>query len=79
MKTLKENWVDALPVLFGIISIVLLIYILVWGISKVMPTGEELKQRKIDQIESIKMCVDNGLDSYQGGNGDWYCMPKNYK
>ena len=76
MKTLKEKWLDALPVIWGIISFIVLIYLVIWGFSKIMPTDEEVKQIQVNRVEQIKLCLDNNLDAYKVDNGDWYCKPK---
>lgn len=75
MKTLKEKWIDALPIIWGIISIVLLFYLIVWGVSRVIPTDEEIKQRQIRRVEEIRLCLDNNLHAYQAESGEWYCKP----
>ena len=76
MKTLKEKWIDALPILFGITLIILIMYLIVYGISKILPTNEEVRAGQIRNVESIKLCTDNNLDAYQVDGGDWYCKPK---
>jgi len=75
MKTLREKWIDALPIIWGIISVILLMYLIVFGISKMMPTNEERKFHQEDNVRAIKLCTDNGLKAYQGGDSYWYCKP----
>jgi hypothetical protein len=77
MKILKEKWLEALPVIWGFISILLLMYLIIWGFSKIIPTPEDVKNRQIRNVEAIKLCLDNGLSTYQSEAGDWYCKPKN--
>lgn len=79
MKTLKEKWLDALPIIWGFISVILLIYLIVWGFSKIIPTDEELAKEQDFRIQSIKKCVDNGLGAYNSGSGVWWCKPIDYK
>ena len=78
MKTLKERWIDALPILSGIILILLIMYLIIYGISRILPTDEEVRVQQIRNVESIKLCIDNDLDAYQDGGNNWYCEPKNY-
>ena len=76
MKTLKEKWINALPILFGITLIILIMYLIGYGISIMLPTNEEIRAGQIRRVESIKLCTDNNLDAYQTGGNDWYCKPK---
>ena len=76
MKTLKEKWIDALPILFGITLILLIMYLIIYGISRILPTNEEVIAEQIRNVKSIKLCTDNNLDAYQVDGSNWYCKPK---
>jgi len=76
MKTLKEKWIDALPILCGILLTLSIIYLIIYGISRILPTSEEVRARQIRNVESIKLCTDNNLDAYQVDGSNWYCKPK---
>ena len=55
MKTLKEKWTEALPVLASIFFVIGIMFSLVWGISKLM----EGDPRTVDEIkiERYKNCL----------------------
>jgi len=76
METLKEKWIDALPILIGILLTLSIIYLIIYGISRMLPTNEEVRAGQIRSVESIKLCTDNNLDAYQSESGTWYCKPK---
>lgn len=71
MKTLKEKWIEVLPALLSIVCILLIVFLFIWGLSKIIKphTQEEL-------VNQIKLCQQNDLDTYQAENGNWYCKPK---
>ena len=59
------------------ITIILLImYLIIYGISRMLPTIEEVRVDQIRRVESIKLCTDNNLDAYHSENNTWYCKPK---
>jgi hypothetical protein len=76
MKTLKEKWTEALPVFASILCLLGIIFLIIWGFSKLLPTNEELRQRKEEKVRDIKLCIDNNLEAYQSETGDWYCKPR---
>jgi len=75
MQTLKEKWLDALPILCGLLILVVTFYVIIFGISQLLPTDEEVREEQIRNVESIKLCTDNNLDTYQVAGGNWYCKP----
>jgi len=79
--TIKQKWIDALHIIIGILLILSIISLIIYGISRTLPTNEEVRAGQIRRVESIKLCTDNNLDSYQVDGGTWYCKPmeKNYE
>ena len=76
METLKQKWTDALPILCGLLLLVVIFHLIFYGISRALPTSEEVRAEQIRNVESIKLCTDNNLDAYQVDGGNWYCKPK---
>jgi len=79
MKKLKEKWQEVNPILLGILTLISIIYLIIWGVSRIIPTDEEIQKNRIDKVNSIKLCIDNGLKAYQSDSGDWWCKPIDYK
>jgi len=76
--TIKQKWIDALPILIGILLILSIISLIIYGISRTIPTNEEVRADQIRDIESIQLCIDNNLNAYDRGSSNWYCKPKDY-
>jgi hypothetical protein len=73
MKTFKEKWADALPAFLSVLCLLLIAVLMIWGMGKLfrVPTPQE-------QVEQIKLCQDNNLDTYMTELGEWRCKPKSY-
>lgn len=70
METLKEKWEEVNPVLFGIISILIIIIIIVWGFSKIIPTNYEINENR---IKVYNQCMEANLQTIQVDDGSWLC------
>ena len=73
MKTLKEKWLDASVVIWGIISLILLMYLIIWGITLIAPSTSEINRKRVEQI---KYCQENGLSVERNGMGGYLCAVK---
>lgn len=59
--------------ILGAIGLGALFILPVWLIDHQKPKSFEERQ---EIVKEIKLCTDNGLDTYQGSDSSWYCSPK---